>query len=336
MSDPGYPVRPGQGPPPRVVEGWVSLRDAIADGQRRLSAAGVPSPDTDAMLLAAHVKGVPRGRLLLHDRMDSAERTAYERLLTRRMARVPLQHLVGSAPFRNLELQVGPGVFVPRPETELVAQVAIEALRALPGDERRAVDLCTGSGAVAFALATEAGPARVTAVEIDEAAITWTRRNATALAELVSAAGSLVDVVRADARTCADSGQPLAHLRGQVAVVTMNPPYVPAGAQVRDPEVRDHDPALALYGGPDGLDVIRDAIGTAALLLQPGGLVVIEHSDEQGEDADGGVPALLIDDGRWRDVTDHRDLARKPRFTTATRGISGRPGGSGSGEEDPA
>ncbi len=312
---------PGQGPSPRVVEGWVSLRDVIADGQRRLASAGVPSPDTDAMLLAAYVKGVPRGRLLLHDRMDQTERTSYERLLTRRMARVPLQHLIGTAPFRNLELEVGPGVFIPRPETELVAQAGIDALRALPPEERRAVDLCTGSGAVAFALATEAAPAQVVAVEVDDAAVTWTRRNADALREAIESAGSRVDVVQADARTCAGDGGPLSGLRAKAAVVTMNPPYVPSGARVRDPEVRDHDPALALYGGTDGLDVIRGAIGTAAALLQPGGLLVIEHSDEQGEEAEEGVPALLVADGRWRDVADHRDLARKPRFTTATRAM---------------
>jgi release factor glutamine methyltransferase len=301
------------------MEGWVSLRDVIADGQRRLTAAGVPSPDTDAMLLAAHVMGVPRGRLLLHDRMDPQQRTAYERLLTRRVARVPLQHLVGAAAFRTLELQVGPGVFIPRPETELVAQAGIDALRALPPEERRAVDLCTGSGAVAFALAVEAAPAQVTAVEVDDAAVAWTRRNAEGLADMLGAASSRVDVIQADARTCASDGGPLAGQRGAVAVVTMNPPYVPSGASVRDPEVRDHDPALALYGGEDGLDVIRGAIDTAAALLQPGGLVVIEHSDEQGDEAEEGVPALLRADGRWRDVSDHRDLARKPRFTTATR-----------------
>lgn len=326
MTQSGPTGQSGPGPSPRVVEGWVSLRDVMADGQRRLAAAGVPSPDTDAILLAAYVKGVPRGRLLLQDRMDSQERTAYERLLTRRMARVPLQHLIGAAPFRNLELAVGPGVFIPRPETELVAQAGIDALRALPPEERRAVDLCTGSGAVAFSLATEAAPAHVTAVEIDEAAVTWTRRNADALRDEIEAAGSRVEVVQADARTCAADGGPLALLRGSIAVVTMNPPYVPSGASVRDPEVRDHDPALALYGGPDGLDIIRGAVATAAALLQPGGLVVIEHSDEQGDEAEEGVPAVLAADGRWRDIVDHRDLARKPRFTTATRRMDGAGG----------
>jgi release factor glutamine methyltransferase len=326
MSQSGPAGQSGPGPSPRVVEGWVSLRDVMADGQRRLAAAGVPSPDTDAILLAAHVKGVPRGRLLLQDRMDSQERTAYERLLTRRMARVPLQHLIGAAPFRNLELAVGPGVFIPRPETELVAQAGIDALRALPPEERRAVDLCTGSGAVAFSLATEAAPAHVTAVEIDDTAVMWTRRNDDALRDEIEAAGSRVEVVQADARTCAADGGPLALLRGRIAVVTMNPPYVPSGASVRDPEVRDHDPALALYGGPDGLDIIRGAVATAAALLQPGGLVVIEHSDEQGDEAEEGVPAVLAEDGRWRDIVDHRDLARKPRFTTGTRRMDGAGG----------
>lgn len=313
----------GQGPSPRVMGGWVSLRDAIADAQRRLAAAGVPSPDTDAVLLAAHVTGVPRSRLLLHDRMDSEQRTAYERLLTRRVARVPLQHLLGVAPFRTLEVAVGPGVFIPRPETELVAQAAIDVLRSLPPEDRRAVDLCTGSGAVAFSLALEAAPLEAWAVEVDPEAVAWTRRNAERLHDDISVAGSRVTVVEGDARTCADEGQPLAALCGDVAVVTMNPPYVPDGANVRDPEVREHDPARALYGGPDGLDIIRRAIVTAARLLRPGGLVVIEHSDEQGDEAEEGVPSLLADDPHWRDISDHRDLARKPRFTTAVRSASG-------------
>jgi release factor glutamine methyltransferase len=170
-------------------------------------------------------------------------------------------------------------------------------------------------------MAIEAGSSVVTAVEVDADAAGWARRNVAEHADSLAAARSSVEIVVADARTCARDGQPLADLRGSIAVVTMNPPYVPIGARVRDPEVRDHDPALALYGGADGLDVIRDAIDTAARLLQPGGLVVIEHSDEQGDDALDGVPALLGADPRWLDVSDHRDLARKPRFTTATRAV---------------
>lgn len=311
---------PTGGPPDRVVEGWMSLRDVLSDGQRRLMAAGVPNPETDTALLASHVMGVPRGRLFLHDRMPPEQRMAFEVLLTRRASRVPLQHLLGSAPFRTIEVSVGPGVFVPRPETELVAEAAIDALRALPAAERVAVDLCTGSGAVALAMAIEVGSTQVTAVEIDPAAARWARTNVERHAETIAARASSVAIVEADATRCAVPGAALAGLGGAAAVVTMNPPYVPQGAVVRDPEVREHDPARALYGGVDGLDVIRGAIDTAARLLRPGGLVVIEHSDEQGESGgDHGVPALLRADARWRDVEDHPDLARRPRFTTATR-----------------
>ncbi|MGI9197354.1 MAG: N5-glutamine methyltransferase family protein [Candidatus Nanopelagicales bacterium] len=310
----------GSLPPDRVVEGWLSLRDVLADGQRRLMAAGVPSPEVDAALLAAHVMGVPRGRLLLHDRMPADLRMAYERLLTRRMARVPLQHLLGSAPFRTIELSVGPGVFVPRPETELLAGAAIDALKALPPEERIAVDLCAGSGAVALAVAIETGSCRVTAVELDPAAVRWTRANVERHADALAKARSEVQVAEADATRCAGPAGSLAGMAGEAAVVTMNPPYVPQGAVVRDPEVREHDPPRALYGGPDGLVVTRGAIDTAATLLRAGGLVLIEHSDEQGESAgESGVPGILRADSRWRDVADHLDLARKPRFTTATR-----------------
>lgn len=303
----------------RVVGGWVSLRDVIADAQRRLAAAGVPSPQNDAIILAAHVRGVPRSRLLLHDEIEPEQRTAYERLITKRIARVPLQHLVGVAPFRTIEVGVGPGVFVPRPETELVAGVAIDVLRSLPNAERTAVDLCTGSAALALSLAVEVEHTSVIAVEVDREAAEWARRNVARLTDDLRSAGSSVRVLEADARTCAREGQPLADHRGEVSVVTMNPPYVPVGAQVRDPEAREHDPALALFGGADGLDIIRGAVDTAAELLRAGGFVVIEHSDEQGESAEEGVPALLRADSRWRDVTDHLDLNRRPRYTTALR-----------------
>lgn len=303
------------------MEGWMSLRDVLADAQRRLTAAGVPSPESDASLLAAFVMGVPRNRLILQDRMPPEQRTAFERLLSRRLARVPLQHLIGTAPFRYIELQVGTGVFVPRPETELLASAAIQELRALPADERRVVDLCTGSGAVAFSLATEVDGVHVTAVEVDDDAVAWTRRNAESFANAVGERGGSVNVVQADATDCTGEDQALADMVGQVAIVTANPPYVPLGARVRDPEVREHDPALALYGGNDGLDVVRGVIRTAAQLLRPGGLVLIEHSDEQGEAGEPGVPALLRADPSWIDVTDHLDLARKPRFTTATRTV---------------
>ncbi len=321
MSDPGSPYpRSTGGPSPRVMEGWVSLRDVLADAQRRLATAGVASPETEAALLAAHVLGVPRSRLILQDRVPPETRTAYERLLGRRTARVPLQHLLGTAPFRHIEVSVGPGVFIPRPETEMLAVPALEALRALPADERLAVDLCTGSGALAIALALEAGETHMVGVEISATAAEWAQSNVERHGPALELCGSEVRIVATDAATCAEPGHPLHELAGRVSVVTSNPPYIPDGAVPRDPEVREHDPPIALYGGPDGLGVIRRLLPAAAALLRPGGLLVMEHADAQGEGAgEDGLPGLLRSWPDWQDVRDHLDLNRLPRYTTAIR-----------------
>ena len=293
------------------------LRDVLVDGERRLARAGVPTPRVDAELLLAHVLGVPRGRMFLSDPIDSAVATRFEGLLARRAARVPLQHLVGEAPFRHLVLAVGQGVFVPRPETEAVAELAVRALTA-DAEERLAVDLCTGSGAIALALATEVPGSVVHAVELDDAAHAWAARNVEAYAERVAAVGSRLVLHHADATT-AHLG-PLAALVGRVDVVVSNPPYIPDGAVPRDPEVRDYDPPRALFGGPDGLDVVRGLAVAAAALLRPGGLLVLEHGDEQGERAgEAGVPHVLREHGAFTDVTDHLDLAGRDRATTAVR-----------------
>ncbi len=321
MSDPASPSgRIHGGPSPRVMEGWVSLRDVLADAQRRLAAAGVASPEAEAALLAAHVLGVPRSRLILQDRVAPETRTAYERLLGRRTARVPLQHLLGTAPFRHIEVAVGPGVFVPRPETEMLAVPAREALRVVPAEERIAVDLCTGSGALAISIALEAGDTRMTAVELSATAAEWAQGNVDRHAPALELCGSQVRVVTTDAATCAEPEHPLHDLVGRVAVVTANPPYIPDGAVPRDPEVREHDPPIALYGGPDGLGVIRRLLPAAAALLRPGGLLVMEHADAQGEAAgDEGLPGLLRSLPEWGDVSDHLDLNRLPRYTVARR-----------------
>jgi release factor glutamine methyltransferase len=262
---------------------------------RTLAAAGVASPRHDAEALAAHVLGVPRSRLLLVDGLGPAA-DRYAELVGQRAARVPLQHLTGVAHFRHLELAVGPGVFVPRPETELLAGAAIDELR--PGD--LAVDLCTGSGAVALALAQEAPGVTVHAVELDPHALAWAERN-------VARTGLPVTLHRGDV---ADPAL-LAELAGTVDVVTANPPYIPLGAGV-EREVAEHDPPVALWGGADGLDVVRAVERAAARLLRPGGLVAVEHADAQGE----SVPAVFRG---WADVADHRDLAGRPRLTTARR-----------------
>jgi release factor glutamine methyltransferase len=271
-----------------------ALRRAAADVLRE---AGVASPERDAELLLAHVLDVPLGRLVLVDDVSPAQQEQYDALVARRAAREPLQHLTGSAAFRHVELLVGPGVFVPRPETELLAGWAIDAVADL--DAPVVVDLCTGSGAIARAVADEVPAARVHAVELDEGAFAWAERNL---------AGTGVDLRHGDFATAFED------LLGTVDVVVCNPPYIPLWAwESVAVEARDHDPHLALYSGDDGLDAIRVLSVRAALLLRPGGVLGFEHADAQGELA----PAVLRSAGRWADVADHRDLAGRPRFTTA-------------------
>ena len=294
-----------------------TLRDVLVDAERRLANAGVQTPRVDAELMLAHVLGVPRGRVFLSDPADPADTVRFESLLVRRAARVPLQHLLGEAAFRHLVLEVGRGVFVPRPETETVAELAIRALTA-DSEERLAVDLCTGSGAIALALATEVPHSVVHAVELEGPAFEWAERNVANQAEALATAGSTVHLHRGDATTAhLDS---LAALVGRVDVVVSNPPYIPDDAVPRDPEVREHDPPRALYGGHDGLDVVRGIVVTAAALLRPGGVVVIEHSDQQGESGgDSGVPHVLREHGGFTAVRDLPDLAGRDRVSVAVR-----------------
>lgn len=283
-----------------------TLTELRAHGIRTLADAGVPTPDTDAELLLAYTLGISRGQVqakaVTGSTVTEAERTAYLTALERRAAREPLQHITGLAPFRSLELAVGPGVFVPRPETEFVAQLAIDALIAVPSPEPLAVDLGTGSGAIALALATEVPHARVVAVERSPEAHAWAERN-------IRATGA--DNIRLVLGDLADS---LAELDGTVDVVASNPPYIPDEAIPRDLEVRLHDPALALYGGPDGLDIVRALSRRALALLRPGGALVIEHGEQQGAE----LRALLTADG-WRAAATHRDLLGRDRATTAVR-----------------
>ena len=267
----------------------------------RLRDAGVASPERDADLLLAHVLDVGLGRLPLVDDLTPPQLEAYDALLARRADREPLQHLTGTAAFRHVELAVGPGVFVPRPETELLAGWAIEAAHAAEHGNRtcRVVDLCTGSGAIAKAVANEVADADVHAVELDEGALVWAERNL---------AGTGVDLRHGDLATAFDD------LLGTVDVVVCNPPYIPLEAwESVATEARDHDPHLALFSGDDGLDAIRVLEQRAAQLLRPGGVVGAEHADVQGESA----PGIFAAAGRWHDVADHRDLAGRPRYLTA-------------------
>jgi release factor glutamine methyltransferase len=275
----------------------MTPRQLLATAEETLREAGVPSPEHDAAELLAHALGTDRSQLPLVDQVPATALGEYAVLVTRRAAREPLQHLTGRAWFRHVELAVGPGVFVPRPETELLAGWAVEA--ATPLEAPVVVDLCTGSGAIAKAVALEVPLVRVHAVELDERAYRWAERNL---------AGTGVDLRQGDFGTAFDD------LAGTVDVVVCNPPYVPLEAwESVAPEARDHDPHLALFSGADGLDAIRVLAVRAAVLLRPGGVLGVEHADVQGE----AVPAVLTATRRWTEVRDHRDLAGRPRFTTA-------------------
>lgn len=268
------------------------MRPALETATRRLRDAGVSSPRVDAELLLAHCLGIERSRL---STVDGSEPPGFAAAVQRRANREPLQHIVGRAPFRYLDIAVGPGVFIPRPETELLVDAVLPHVAA----GSTVVDLCAGSGALAVALATERPGSTVYAVERSRAALPWLRRNA-------EPAG--VTVVEGDVTDPAL----LAGRHGVDAVVS-NPPYVPAGTAV-DAEVRA-DPAEAVFAGPDGLAVIPAVLARAAALLRAGGVLAIEHDESHGE----AVPELLRAAGAWRDVTAHRDLAGRPRYATAIR-----------------
>lgn len=283
-----------------------TYREQVASGSAVLADAGVGSPDSDAVALAAHALGADaaevRRRMVMGEECDPAFLDRYAGLLAERASRIPLQHLTGRAHFRHLTLEVGPGVFVPRPETEVVAGLAIDAAR-VAGPGGVVVDLCTGSGAIALAVADEVPGARVYAVELAPEAHAWARRN-------VEATGLAVELALGDATTA------YPELEGRADVVVSNPPYIPVGMVPVDPEVRDHDPEVALFGGSeDGLAIPLAVARRAGELLRPGGMLVMEHADSQGET----LPAALRRTGRWRDVVDHADLAGRPRATVATR-----------------
>ncbi|KQZ66376.1 peptide chain release factor N(5)-glutamine methyltransferase [Nocardioides sp. Root151] len=277
-----------------------AVRDVLRGATATLTAAGVASPDFDAAELLAFVLGTTRTMLVVNPpELDDERRAAYDLLVRRRADREPLQHLTGVAAFRHVELAVGPGVFVPRPETELLAGWAIEQAQRVTGRPAVVVDLCTGSGAIARAVADEVPEARVHAVELDESAHRWAERNL---------AGTGVELRQGDMATAYDD------LAGTVDVVVCNPPYIPLEAwESVAPEARDHDPHLALFSGDDGLVAMRVLEERAGLLLCDGGVVGAEHADVQADSA----PAVFAATGRWAEVRDHLDLAGRARYVTA-------------------
>ena len=281
----------------------ATLRD---EAIHALAAAGIESPEVDAELLIGHVLGLSRGEMqakaITGTEVSEADAATIRIAFERRATREPLQHITGRAPFRSLELAVGPGVFVPRPETEQVAQFAIDTLLAAASASPIGVDLGTGSGAIALAMATEVPHSRIYGVEVSPHAFVWTEQNFRE-----SGAGNATPLL-------ADLAGALPDLDRTVSVVISNPPYIPVDAVPRDPEVRLFDPAIALYGGEDGLDVVRQVSRTALRLLHPGGTLVLEHGELQAAQ----IAALLRQDG-WQAISSHRDLLGRDRATTALR-----------------
>ena len=248
----------------------MSWNELIAAAVASFRAAGLDSPEADTRELA-EIAGGERLHVLLGSGTAPTpeQRAHFESMAAARAARVPLQHVTGVMYFRYLELVSRPGCFIVRPETELVAEEAITALRAVVSRPALAVDLCTGSGAIALAVATEVPGVRVIGVELSDSAMAVARENNARY-------GSVVELIQGDART------ELSNFVGQVDVVVTNPPYVPPTHEVSVEALED--PALALWGGgADGTDLPRELIARAAELLRPGGTLVMEHAQEQAE-----------------------------------------------------
>ncbi|MHB1234224.1 MAG: peptide chain release factor N(5)-glutamine methyltransferase [Microbacteriaceae bacterium] len=284
----------------------LTVRELRDRAGAALAEAGVPTPMVDAELLIGHVLGFSRGQVqakaVIGVSVSADDARAVMATVARRTRREPLQHITGRAPFRSLELAVGPGVFVPRPETEQVAQLAIDALLVSPGERPVAVDLGTGSGAIALTLAGEVPHSLVFGIENSAAAFVWAERNLreTGIGNARLVFGELATALR--------------EWEGKVDVVVSNPPYIPLDAVPRDPEVRLFDPPAALYGGVDGLDVVRQVSATAWRLLHPGGTLVLEHGELQG-----GQIRQLLATGGWRGVSTQVDLLGRERSVTAIR-----------------
>lgn len=291
--------------PVPAAEPGARRRQVLDDAIGTLVSAGIASPRVDAELLLAHVWGIGRGQLIAHDTVPSLVVDAFETLVRRRAAREPLQHLTGTAPFRHIEVEVGPGVFIPRPETEAMAGWVIDRLAEITRVRKPVVvELCAGSGAISMAILDEVPGAHVYAIELDDGAHCWASRNL---------AGSSAVLAIGD---MADTGSIWPHLLGACDVVVANPPYIPLEAwESVPPEVRDHDPALALWSGADGLAATSVVARVAAQLLHSSGSVASEHAEVQARSA----PEVFVRDASFDQVRDHLDLTGRARFVTARR-----------------
>ena len=295
------------------------MRELVAAAAARLAAVGIETPQVDAELLLCEALGVTRGQLILVDSVPAEKVAQFLLFVAERETRKPLQHVVGHAAFRRIDVEIGPGVLTPRPETELLVDAALKhiAVHRGAGERVRVVDLCSGSAAMTVSLAIEAGDADVVGLELVGDAYAWGLNTGESFATAVAASGSTLDLRRGDVVGC--ESRELADLVGSVDVVVSNPPYIPMWAVPRDPEVHLHEPAEALYGGDDGMQFVDAVVIAARALLKSGGLLVIEHGDVQGEDGDVSVPRRVRELGGFGSVRDHLDLAGRPRYTTAVR-----------------
>lgn len=281
----------------------LTFKEFLRSGKEQLGAAGFPEVDAEHLL--AHVLGISRMELHNPVTVENAitaigditviEETFWK-LLDRRCAHEPLQYLTGVAYFRYLELQVGPGVLVPRPESELLVDAVLKNIEGRDGAVS-VVDLGAGSGALTLAIATEAPQTHLIAVEKDPAAVEWLRKNVSRIDETVRILESDVEVAL-DGVKC--------------DVVIANPPYIPDGQELPK-DVAEHEPAIALFGGEDGMTIPRRFINAAARLLKSGGFFAIEHHESQPID----IAAAMLSD--FENIQCHNDLVGRPRFTTGTR-----------------
>ncbi|MGH9089082.1 MAG: peptide chain release factor N(5)-glutamine methyltransferase [Acidimicrobiales bacterium] len=281
----------------------VALDELVREATTRLQQAGVRDPEVQARAIASAALGDVPG----FEGSEAMLTAQFVELVRRRSARVSLERLLGSVRFREIEIAVGRGVFVPQPETEPVVEWCVREIGHQAISSPRVIDLCTGSGVVALSLAHELRDAEVHAVEIDPTAHAWAKQNA----DRRAAAGDRPIVLHLADITA------LPHaLDGTFDLVVSNPPYV-ADHEIDavDPEVRDHDPRRALEGGADGLDLVRAVERVASRLVKEGGLVVVEHSDRQGHSA----PAVFAATGQWVEIQDNRDQEGLDRFLTARR-----------------
>jgi release factor glutamine methyltransferase len=277
-------------------------RSVLVDIELRLKNAGVPSPRFDAESLVAFSLGIERNRIGLVKDIEDDQYREIEKIVEKRVRRIPLQHILGEQGFRRLVLNVGPGVFIPRPETELLVESAVRYLKDKNQDRN---------------IASEVGNSDVYAVEKSPEAFQYLTKNLADNEELLSKANSKFIAINADIE---ESLIDLENLKAQVDALVSNPPYIPNKMIPREPEVKDHEPEMALFGGKDGLDVVRVVIKIAQDLLKPGGFIAIEHADVQGSNVEEtGVPYLLMESKAFTKVEDRRDLNGLPRYTVGIK-----------------